>query len=311
MTEALLWSFADDRLEAYGAGAEATLVRLEAIRAAGEVSIDMTGQESKTVERYLREPFDCVVTVRDDAHEVCPVFRGAKKCLHRSLPGHSAVGSTEEERLEEFRVVRDRLRDLTEANLANAKEDEAMTEAESRAARKQKVLFLCTQNSARSQMAEGFLRELAGDRFEAYSAGLEATDEVHPCAVEAMREVGIDISGQRPKDLSTYMGKEYFNYLIIVCARAEERCPKTFPGVRTTFSWIFDDPRADESLPYDSMLERFRMVRDRIEIRTRGWLEEPEGELKKLREERDRERTERLRRAGSREAAPIGDRGDE
>lgn len=186
-----------------------------------------------------------------------------------------------------------------------------MTEADSGAARKQKVLFLCTQNSARSQMAEGFLRALAGDRFEAYSAGLEATDEVHPCAVEAMREVGIDISGQRPKGLSSYMGKEYFNYLIIVCARAEERCPKTFPGVGTTFSWIFEDPRSDESLPYDSMLERFRMVRDRIEIRTRGWLKEPEGELEKLREERDRERAERLRRAGSREAAPIGDRGDE
>ena len=96
--------------------------------------------------------------------------------------------------------------------------------------RKQKVLFLCTQNSARSQMAEGFLRDLAGDRFEVYSAGLGATDEVHPCAVEAMREAGIDISDQRPKGLKTYMGKEYFNCLIIVCARAEERCPKTFPG---------------------------------------------------------------------------------
>lgn len=186
-----------------------------------------------------------------------------------------------------------------------------MTEDASGAARKQKVLFLCTQNTARSQMAEGFLKDLAGDRFEVMSAGLEATDEVHPCAVEAMREIGIDISGQRPKNLSTFMGKEYFNYLIIVCARAEERCPKTFPGVGTMFSWIFDDPRSDESLPYDSMLERFRMVRDRIEIRTRDWLEHPEGELERLREERDRERAERLGQAGSREAASVGNRGDE
>ena len=125
------------------------------------------------------------------------------------------------------------------------------------------------------------LRHLAGDRFE-------ATDEAHPCAVEAMREVGIDISGQRPKDLSTYMGKEYFNYLSIVCVRAEERCPKSFPCVGTTFSWTFEDPRRDEDLPYDSMLERFRAVRDQIELRMRGWLERPEVELKRLREERER-----------------------
>ena len=74
--------------------------------------------------------------------------------------------------------------------------------------RKQKVLFLCTQNSARSQMAEGVLRHLAGDRFEAYSAGIVPTDQIHPCAVEAMKEVGIDISGQSPKGLKEYMGKQ-------------------------------------------------------------------------------------------------------
>ena len=97
------------------------------------------------------------------------------------------------------------------------------------------MLFLCTQNSASSQMAEGCLRDLAGYRFEGMSVGTEPTDEVHPCAVEAMRELGIDISDQYPKAVSTYMGKGYFNYLVIVCARAEEQCPKTFPGVGTTF----------------------------------------------------------------------------
>jgi arsenate reductase (thioredoxin) len=160
--------------------------------------------------------------------------------------------------------------------------------------RKQKVLFLCTQNSARSQMAEGFLRHLAGDRFEVYSAGIDPTGEIHPCAVEAMWEVGIDISDQYPKGLREYMGKQTFNYLIIVCARAEERCPKTFPGVGTTFSWVFEDPRRDEDLPYDSILERFRAVRDQIEVRMREWLEHPEEELRKLREARERERRERL-----------------
>ena len=160
--------------------------------------------------------------------------------------------------------------------------------------RKQKVLFLCTQNSARSQMAEGFLRHLGGDRFEVYSAGIDPTDEIHPCAVEAMSEVGIDISEQYPKGLRTYLGKVGFNYLIIVCARAEERCPKTFPGVGTTLSWIFDDPRRDEDLPYDSMLERFRAVRDEIELRMKTWLEHPEVELARLREQREHERRERL-----------------
>lgn len=160
--------------------------------------------------------------------------------------------------------------------------------------RKQRVLFLCTQNSARSQMAEGFLRHHAGDRFEVYSAGLDPTQEIHPCAIEAMRAVGVDISGQYPKGLKSYLGKEFFNYLIIVCARAEERCPKTFPGVGTTFSWIFEDPRSDESLPYDSVLERFRKVRDEIESRVMAWLEHPEEELKKLREMREQERRERL-----------------
>ncbi len=72
--------------------------------------------------------------------------------------------------------------------------------------RKRKVLFLCTQNSARSQMAEAFLRHHAGDRFEAYSAGCTPTDEIHPYAVEAMDEVGIDIGDQYPKGLRTYMG---------------------------------------------------------------------------------------------------------
>jgi arsenate reductase (thioredoxin) len=160
--------------------------------------------------------------------------------------------------------------------------------------RKQKMLFLCTQNSARSQMAEGFLRHLAGDRFEVYSAGIDPTDEIHPCAVEAMSEVGIDISDQYPKGLRTYMGKMGFNYLIIVCASAEERCPKTFPGVGTTFSWIFEDPRREEDIPYDSMLERFRKVRAEIELKIKDWLEHPEQELKKLREVRERERRERL-----------------
>ena len=144
-------------------------------------------------------------------------------------------------------------------------------------------------------MAEGFLRHLGDGRFEAYSAGIDPTDEIHPCAIEAMREVGIDISDQHPKGLKEYMGKP-FNYLIIVCARAEEKCPKTFPGVGTRLVWPFDDPRG-EDVPSEEMLDTFREVRDEIEQKIHDWLEHPEEELAKLKAARDRERHERLQAA--------------
>jgi arsenate reductase (thioredoxin) len=174
--------------------------------------------------------------------------------------------------------------------------------------RKQKVLFLCTQNSARSQMAEAFLREHAGDRFEVYSAGCKPSDEIHPYAMWVMEEVGIDLSDQYPKGLRTYMGKVGFNYSIIVCARAEKDCPKTFPGVGTRLVWIFDDPRA-EHVPEEEMLDTFREIRDEIEQKLLDWFERPEEELAKIREEREQERRERLeaarREAESRNAFTI------
>ena len=162
--------------------------------------------------------------------------------------------------------------------------------------RKQKVLFLCTQNSAPSQMAEAFLRHHAGDRFEAYSAGCNVGEEVHPYAMQVMEEVGIDISDQYPKGLKTYMGKVGFNYSITVRARAEKDCPKTFPGAGTRLIWIFDDPRA-EDVPEEEMLDKFREIRDEIELKLKNWLEDPEEELAKLKAERERERRERLEAA--------------
>jgi arsenate reductase len=162
--------------------------------------------------------------------------------------------------------------------------------------RKTKVLFLCTQNSAGSQMAEAFLREYGGDRFEVMSAGCRVADEIHPYTIEVMEEVGIDIGDQYPKGLRTYMGKMGFNYLIIVCARAEKDCPKTFPGVGTRLVWIFDDPRG-EDVSEEEQLAKFREVRDEIEAKILHWLERPEEELEKLRVEREQERQERLEAA--------------
>jgi arsenate reductase len=173
--------------------------------------------------------------------------------------------------------------------------------------RKQKVMFLCTRNSARSQMAEGFLRHHAGESFEVYSAGCDVGEAVHPYAVEVMDEVGIDISEQYPKGLKTYMGKMGFNYSIIVCARAEKNCPKTFPGVGTRLVWIFEDPRGEE-VPEEERLEKFRQICDQIELKIKEWLERPEAELKKLKEERERERRERME--ASRSEIGVSNGGD-
>src|SRR5215203_2966834 len=126
-----------------------------------------------------------------------------------------------------------------------------------------RVLFLCTHNSARSQMAEGLLRHLTGDRFEAYSAGTEAT-HVRPLAIRAMDEIGVDISGQESKTLDRYLG-EPFDYVITVCDDANEACP-FFPGARNRLHWSFEDPSQAEGSE-EERLAVFRSVRDRIRDR--------------------------------------------
>ena len=135
--------------------------------------------------------------------------------------------------------------------------------------RKQKVLFLCTQNSARSQMAEGFLRHLAGDRFEAYSAGIDPTPEIHPCAVEAMSEIGIDISGQEATTLERHL-QEPFDHVITICDDANEACP-FFPGAQSRLHWSFEDPSKAEGSE-EEQLEVFRRVRDGIKDRVQAEL---------------------------------------
>jgi len=124
----------------------------------------------------------------------------------------------------------------------------------------ERVLFLCVHNSARSQMAEGLLRARAGDRFEAHSAGAQAT-EVRPLAIRAMGEVGIDIAGQRSKVTTEYAGQE-FDYVVTVCDDAKEACPY-FPGARRRLKWSFDDPAAATGSE-DERLAVFRRVRDQI-----------------------------------------------
>ena len=133
---------------------------------------------------------------------------------------------------------------------------------------KPRVLFLCTQNSCRSQMAEGFLRHLAGDRFEAASAGAQAT-RVNPDAVRVMKEIGIDISAHRSKDGSEFLGQR-FTYVVRVCDRAKETCP-IFPGAFRYFDWALDDPAATQGTEAERLVE-FRRVRDEIERRVQEFV---------------------------------------
>lgn len=124
--------------------------------------------------------------------------------------------------------------------------------------KRQRVLFLCTGNSARSQMAEGLLRHLAADRFEVFSAGTRPVG-LNPNAVTAMAEIGINIAGSRSKSVDEFAG-QHFDYVITVCDNAKESCP-IFPGGGARIHQSFEDPAA---APKESQLATFREVREQI-----------------------------------------------
>jgi arsenate reductase len=134
-----------------------------------------------------------------------------------------------------------------------------------------RVLFLCTHNSARSQMAEGVLRTMAGGRFDVSSAGTERRS-VHPLAIRVMAERGIDISGQRSKLLMGMM-QEPWDYVITVCDDANERCP-VFPGTVGRIHWSLPDPSRAAGTE-EERLAVFRQVRDTIHARLEEWLAAP------------------------------------
>jgi arsenate reductase len=127
----------------------------------------------------------------------------------------------------------------------------------------QRVLFLCTHNSARSQMAEGLLRYLSAGSIEAHSAGTEAT-EVRPLALKAMREIGIDVAGQTSKTLDQYINDE-FDAVITVCDSANESCP-FFPNAKQRLHWSFPDPSQAQGTP-EQQLDTYREVRDGLRSR--------------------------------------------
>ncbi len=131
------------------------------------------------------------------------------------------------------------------------------------------ILVLCTGNSARSQIAAGYLAKYVGDRFEVLSAGSEPAERIHPLAIEVMREEGIEIEGE-PTDLRDYLGTLAPDYVIIVCESAARACP-VWPGPTERLLWPFDDPAAAEGSD-EERLAKFRAVRDQIHDKVRGWV---------------------------------------
>lgn len=135
---------------------------------------------------------------------------------------------------------------------------------------KQRVLFLCTGNSARSQMAEAFLRRYGSDRFEAYSAGLEPKG-INPLTLHVMQEIGYDLAGQRSKGVKEFLGPVFIHQLITVCDNAEKNCPTAWPGIIKKMHWSFEDPAAFEGSDAEK-LAKFREIRDQIEQKVREWV---------------------------------------
>jgi arsenate reductase len=132
------------------------------------------------------------------------------------------------------------------------------------------VLILCTGNSCRSQMAEALLRKYQGNRFEVASAGTEPKPEVHPLAVRVMKEIGIDISRQHPKNISEFLGKVPVHHVLIVCDNANSSCPRVWPGSFSRTFMPFDDPAHAEGSERE-VLAVFRRVRDEIDQAMRSW----------------------------------------
>jgi arsenate reductase len=138
------------------------------------------------------------------------------------------------------------------------------------------ILILCTGNSARSQMAEAFLKKYAGDRFNVYSAGMEPKG-LNPLAIRVMNEVGIDISGCYSKDVKEFMGVRHYRFVITNCSKAEENCPEAlWASAFTRLHWPFDDPAAVEGDEAEK-LAKFRQVRDQIDQKIQSWLAEIEA----------------------------------
>ncbi len=279
IAEGLLRFLYGDEYEVYSAGTNPTRVNPLAIKVMDEIGIDISGQYSKSIDVFKDVDIDLAVAVCRSGSKIncaicsSPIVMGRPELIRSKLPkakdyldhpfdDPSEVDGSEEEKLVAFRRTRDEMKKWIV---------EKFSYLSDRTLAKTKVIFLCTGNRARSQMAEAFLRKYAGDQFEVYSAGFDP-EPIHPYTIQVMRELGYDLSGQYSKDLAQYLGNERFGIVITLCKKAEENCP-TFPGVSSRLFWPMEDPAAFQGTE-EEKLAKFREVRDQINEKIKEWLKE-------------------------------------
>jgi arsenate reductase (thioredoxin) len=279
IAEGLLRHLFGDRYEVFSAGTNPTQVNPLAIKVMDEIGIDISKQYSKSLDVFKDVEIDLVVSVCRSSSKIncaicaSPIVMGkpelirsrlpkAKDYLDRPFEDPSEAQGTEEEKLEAFRRTRDEMKKWIV---------EKFSYLNVSALKKTKVIFLCTGNSTRSQMAEAFLRKYAGDHFEVYSAGF-APRPIYPYTIQVMKEIGYDLKDQHPKNLAQYLGKEHFGIIITMCKKAEEQCP-TLPDVSTRLYWDLEDPAAFQGTE-EEKLAKFREIRDKINEKTKAWLKE-------------------------------------
>lgn len=243
-------------------------VHPEVVTVMREVGLDLTGARPQRLTPQLAQGATLLVTM--GCGDDCPYVPGL---LRDDWPLEDPKGRS----LHEVRVIREAVRARVE-KLVSARRwmrPELIGVPRATTTQKDSVLFLCTANSARSQMAEALLRRRASDRFAVYSAGLEPRD-VHPLTHRVLRELGIDTSGLRSKGTDEFLGKARICYAIIVCDKAADSCPRIFPFATHTLYWPFEDPAAIKGSE-EERLGKFREVRDEIDSRIQDWVSELGG----------------------------------
>ena len=290
MAQGLLNWLAPQQYAVLSAGTHPTHQHPLAVKVMAELGINILPQGVHALSEYAGQSFDLVVTVCDQAAEECPSFPGATQQLHWGFADPSVARGTEEERLRAFRHTRDLIQVRLQRWLAEQGE-RAGTEAEAppplstvtahlsaattshlttptQSTRPVRVLILCTGNSARSQMAEAWLRYIGCGAYEAFSAGTHPT-RVNPLAIQVMAERQVDISQARSKSVTEFLDQS-FDYVITVCDQAAEECP-IFPGNAKRLHWSFPDPAAVVgSVP--ERLQAFRNVRDGLYFQFWQWI---------------------------------------
>lgn len=259
MAAAFFNSFADPELaRAVSAGTQpAEHVHPEVVEVMAEDGFDLRQARPALLTGELARGAQLLITM--GCGESCPVVPG----LRRDDWG---IADPKGQSPARVREIRDEIRTRVHALVAaEGWQRRGGTE-------KPHVLFVCTHNAARSQMAEALLRRHAGDRFEVSSAGYHPTI-VHPLTRQVLEEVGIDASALEAKSTQAFLGKANVKYAIIVCGKGEADCPRVFPFAVQTLQWPFDDPTRADGAP-DIQLAKFRRVRDEVDTRIRAWLKE-------------------------------------